>query len=340
MTQISHSGVSEYLECSQKYNLNRNLKIRPTTTQSSLVWGGAIDEGLNELLKSKLTIDPEVFPTPYKAFMNKWTSGTINDVPIDYKFSPLIEYSKKDLDLELFTDSDWEQVQEAYPNEKPREFAEFLQAEREKLHWSGYATMPDDQKVAYNLLCWLSLARKAQYIFEAYRLEVLPKIKKVYCIQEPISLENSVGDKVTGFIDFIVKWEDGTIRVMDNKTTSKFIYYGETSVRESGQLNLYAFAKDLKHAGYIAILKDIKADKRKKGSSPTVKIKIVLDEIHPEFQLKTIEKFNLANDKIKNKEFQKLDDPNKCFFFGKKCPYYSYCHEGGSMIGLTKKEPK
>lgn len=334
--KISHSAVSEYIECSEKYRLNRIEKIRSVTTASTLVWGGAIDEGLNELLKTKMD-PPELLATPFKAYMTKWEKAEINGVIQDLKFCNLVEYSKKDLDLALFTASDYEQVKDAYPDQDPQLFALHIENKRLSHPWWTYANMEPEDKRAYNFLCWLSLARKAQYIFDAYQNEVLPLIKRVTAIQREVSLTNDEGDSVTGFIDFICEMQDGSVRIMDNKTTSDFKYYKEDSVRTSGQLALYGFCEDIPKAGFVAILKEIKADGRKKGSKPTVKIKIRLDDIDPQFQQDTLHKFNITNRSIKAQVFQKLADPSLCVFYGKKCPYAKFCWEN-SMEGLVKKE--
>ena len=335
--KLSHSAVEKYNQCSELYRLHYIEKYRETTVNSNLVFGGALDEGLNDLLKTKLAEKPEIFPTPLKCFMEKWQEVDINGVVHQLKFCTLIEYSKKDLDLNLFTDSDYDLIKDEYPDEDPREFAAEIAALREKLPWWSYAKMEENSKIAYNFLCWISLARKAQLVFEAYADEILPKIKKVTLIQEEILLENDEGDSVTGFIDFIAEWEDGHTYIMDNKTTSDFKYYKSDSVKLSNQLSLYCFAKDIKKAGYVAILKDIKADGRKKGSLPKVKIKVVLDDISESHQNDTLHKFNITTNKIKAKEFKKLADESLCMAYGKKCPMAGLCWRN-SMEGLIKKE--
>lgn len=334
--KISHSAVSEYLECSQKYYLNRIEKLRSIKVNSSLIWGGAIDEGLNELLKTKMD-PPELFPTPYKAYMTKWEKSEINGIVHDLKFCELIEYSKKDLDLNLFTQSEYDQIREVYSDcGDPALFAIHIENLRAAHPWWSYSKMEPDDKKAYNFLCWLSLARKAQYIFEAYKNEVLPLIKRVIAIQKEIALVNDDQDTVTGFIDLQTEMMDGSIRILDNKTTSDFKYYKEDSVRISGQLSLYCFSENVGKAGYIAILKDIKADGRKKGSLPTVKIKIRLDDIDPTFQEQTLQKFNITNKNIKLGVFEKLKDESLCVAYGRKCPYSDFCWRN-SIAGLIKK---
>lgn len=335
--KLSHSAVEKYNQCSELYRLHYIAKIREEKTNSNLTFGAALDEGLNDLLRTKLAVKPEVFPTPLKAFMEKWQTVDINGIKYDARFCTLIEYSKKDLDLNLFTESDYALIKDEYPEESPAEFAAEIEAQRAIQPWWSYAKMDDNAKIAYNFLCWISLARKAQLIFEAYVNEILPQIRQVTLIQEEISLENDEGDSVTGFIDFIAEWEDGNVYIMDNKTTSDFKYYKADSVKLSNQLSLYGFAKDIKKAGYVAILKEIKADGRKKGSLPKVKIKVVLDDISEEHQNKTLAKFNITNKKIKAKEFKKLEDESLCMAYGKKCPMAGLCWRN-SMEGLIKKE--
>lgn len=64
-TRISHSAWSKYLLCPRMYDLHYNKKLRPTGTSSSLLFGLAIDEGLNAiLLKDK---------DPVKVFRDKFT---------------------------------------------------------------------------------------------------------------------------------------------------------------------------------------------------------------------------------------------------------------------------
>lgn len=334
--QISHSAVEKFNQCSESYRLHYIEKIRAINANSSFLWGSAIDEGLNELLKTKME-PPELLARPMAAFLSKWNQAEINGQIQSLKFCPLIEYSKKDLDLNLFTEKEYDLIKAEYPDEDPKFFPLYIESERLRYPWWSYAAMEENTKIAYNCLCWLSLAKKAEYIFEAYQREVLPHIKRVIAIQEEVALENDHGDTVKGFIDFIAEWDDGSVYILDNKTTSDFKYYKEGCVKESNQLSMYTFAKNLPKAGYIAILKDIKADGRKKGSLPTVKIKIRLDDIDLAHQTATLNKFNVTNLKIKNKEFKKLPEESLCMFYGKKCPYAGLCWKG-SMEGLVKKE--
>lgn len=341
--QISHSSVDTYLTCSEKYRLHYLEKLRPKTSNSNLQWGGAIDEGINELLRTKLETSPEILPTPFKSFMETWNTFEINGVKHDAKFCTLMEYSTKDLDPLLFNEFDYEEIAKYYPTVKPEQFVGEIVELRARFPWWTYDEMEESSKKAYNFLCWLSLARKADMIFQAYKDEVLPRIKRVIAIQEKVELVNDDGDTVIGYIDFIAEMDDGKVYILDNKTTSNFTHYspdketGLSKVKTNPQLSVYSFVKDLTHAGYVVILKEIKADGRKKGSLPKVKIKIILDEIDPDLQNKTLNLFHLTNQQIKSKVFIKKDDPKQCMSYGRKCPYFNLCWEG-SEEGLVKKE--
>lgn len=338
--QISHSAVETYSECSEKYRLHYIEKFRNEKTNSNLAWGGAIDAGINELLKTKMD-PPEILPTPYKTYMENWNKFTINGVEHDAKFCTLMEYNKIDLDPLLFTEYDYDEIRKYYPGKEPEQFIGEIVSLRDRFPWWSYEDMEESSKKAYNFLCWLCLARKAEMIFEAYQTDVLPRIRRVLSIQEKVELENDNGDTVVGYIDFIAEMDDGKIYILDNKTTSDFKYYntgkdGISKIQTSPQLSVYSFVKDLDQAGYIVILKDIKADGRKKGSLPKVKIKIYLDSINREFQNATLNKFHLINSQIKGKIFNKKEDPKLCMSYGRKCPYWNYCWENTDK-GLIKK---
>ena len=129
---------------------------------------------------------------------------------------------------------------------------------------------PESDKIA-----WWSMFFTGKLLIEAYHKEVLPKIKKVFAVQEPITIKNPDGDEINGFLDLDVEWIDGKKYILDNKT-SKDLYdpnsnkkdqpYGPNSAKESQQLPLYYFAKGYKHdgIGYIVLRKIINKNKIKK----------------------------------------------------------------------------
>lgn len=149
-------------------------------------------------------------------------------------------------------------------------------------HWYGYYNDPnivyfksdlDQELLDFKGSCaifdkdpnWDSLRVKGQMFIEAYYKEVLPKIKRVIVVQEPITIKNDSGDEIIGFLDLIVEWEDGKVYLMDNKSSKG--KYEENSAKEGQQLPLYHYAiKDqykLAGIGYIVLIKKINKNKVK-----------------------------------------------------------------------------
>lgn len=220
---------------------------------------------------------------------------------------------------------------------------------------------------------WISLQHKANLFLQAYYKDVLPKIKKVLVVQEPVSIKNSEGDEITGFLDLIAEWEDGKTYLLDNKTTSA--KYTENSAKESPQLALYHYImKDeykLDGVGYIVMNKKINknivkrckecfeigygsfrtcnatyskdgslsAAKRCNGEfsvtmNPSVDVQIILSKLNEGLEEKTIEEFDKINTLISNGIFDKKHNPNGKYG---PCTYSTY-YEGNP--NFTKKEVK
>jgi hypothetical protein len=73
--------------------------------------------------------------------------------------------------------------------------------------------------------------------------------------------------------------------------------------------------------------------------SPEAVVQYIHDEIPQDFIEQTIDKFNISVAGIKAGKFEPCW--NACdSYFGRKCPYFNYCHNNGSMEGLVQKEKK
>lgn len=326
--KLSHSAVQKFLTCGQLYKLHYLDKLRGTDQSSSLLWGTAMDAALSEILKTKLVGNKDPIKDPYTCFIDNWNIAEINGVKRDLKFLTELKYSKKDLDPDLFTDVEFELIKEEFGDAgggTGEEIADDLIQNN----------IPEG--IAY--LNRLSMAAKARYILKAFQDEVMPQIKRVLSIQKNVELENPDGDTVIGFIDFIAEFTDGHIYLCDNKTCSSFSYYKADSVRLSEQLAVYGFSEDIPKAAYIAMLKNVSRDKRKKDSVITAKIRIVKDDIDPVFQNKILLKYDIVTNKIKAGTFERnLDSCSNQF--GRPCVYWKFCHENGNMEGLIQKEKR
>jgi hypothetical protein len=96
--QISFSANQKYQMSPRSYYLHYYLRLRPAITGSALVFGGAIDQGLNALLEKK--------ENPEEHFIKAWSSQEINGELLDLSKTDKIKYSKSDFDFTILTDED------------------------------------------------------------------------------------------------------------------------------------------------------------------------------------------------------------------------------------------
>lgn len=116
---------------------------------------------------------------------------------------------------------------------------------------------------------WEMLQIKGCAIINTYYEDILPKIKEVIAIQEPVSIKNKEGDEIQGILDLIIKTHDDKIYLMDNKTAQrkymnqslKSCSYHKTSAKESDQLALYYYIVKNKYkldgVGFNVLCKDL-----------------------------------------------------------------------------------
>jgi hypothetical protein len=181
----------------------------------------------------------------------------------------------------------------------------------------------EELKLPLAMQNFLSLKVKGQILLEAYFREVMPRIKKVLDIQGEMNLTgydedgNPTEDSITGKLDLIAMIEDNDGNVvhalLDNKTTSQ--PYPKNSVQKKDQLALYACAyPDIKTFGYLTMNKK------------NFKTQVLLDSISEEKKESVLTKFITALENIKNNIFER--NKKSCYAFGRRCEYYSHCHQG------------
>ena len=294
---LSYSASQKYQMSPMSYYLHYLLKLRPEKVGSALVFGNAVDVAVNTMLKNKMKGEKK---DPKKMFDYAWKEEKINGKKVNLRTTDLVKYSKSDYDESILTEED------------------------EKLIESG---------VNKN---WVSLRRKGMMILDAYEEQIMPRIKEVIAVQKYVSLKNDHGDSFVGWIDFICRWEDDKIYIVDNKTTS--IKYKEDSVSNSPQLATYfeGTVEEVNPDGamYIAIPKKFR--KRKK---PLIPIDVITGNIGEELINKTFEEYDNTLHGIKMGHFPCTGCRENVF----GCPYKNYCESGGEdLSGLVyvKKEAK
>ena len=366
MNKISHSAVSKFQTCGHAYKLHYKDKIRPSVTSGALLFGSSLDNALNVLLRGETGAET--------MFERSFRFGKINEVNTYVPTSENIVYSNSDMDFDLLNEDDYKELTKYVDKASPEGFTNHLEAYqliRDRKKKLGWTQLNSIDKRYYNLLNWLSLRRKGLLMIKAYREKVMPRIEKVYSIQEYVTLENSAGDKVTGYVDLVADVKDIGMCILDNKTSA--MEYEEDSVLTSPQLSLYVHILEEKYktrrAGYIVLNKSIIKNRKKicskcgnDGSggrhktcnatvegkrcngdwnetiSPDVFVQFITDEIPPKTEEIVLQNFDTINESIKQEVFPR--NLNSCLnTFGSKCPYYDLCYLG-KMTGLVDMNKK
>lgn len=266
--KLSHSSVSTYQTCAHKYYLHYVEKLRDTHTHAALLFGSAIDTTLNRVLED-LQRGPNEYDFTFHTYKNvftvNWRQGFINKKKVDLYNNETLVYAKTDFDAELLTPEDINTLSSFLHNNAigcvPDKVLAFYAEMQEKKENEGFDNLPLVIKQFMNYANWLCMFHKGMLMLEAYQTEIMPKIKKVLCVQKEISLESDdeSGDKITGFVDAVLEWEDGSVVIFDHKTSAR--EYEQDSVLKSPQLTLYMAALRDEYkatkAGYIVFRKMI-----------------------------------------------------------------------------------
>lgn len=348
---LSHSGRGKYGHCPRMYKLYYIDKIRETGTTSSLLFGSAIDKACEDYMLNRNREQARIL------FRETWNEQEINGVLTELNTCTEIQYHTNDFDHELLVESDNQSIIKGTVYES---VSDLVKAGEDK------------ERIAY--ANWISLYRKGQLMLKAFMNWVDENVEEVLGAQVPIELEDDEGNKVPGLADFVIKiyGYDKPILV-DLKTAAR--PYMRGAVKESEQLALYYFylkeAKypDMERAAFLVLPKQIKKNrvktckscgavtesrhakcaeviegKRCNGEftidiSPECVVQYIHDEIDPEFIQGTINKFNIDVEQIKAGNFEpNLEGCDK--YYGRRCPYWRYCHEDGCMEGLINKQKK
>ncbi len=333
MNKLSNSAVDKYIECSLCYKIHYIDRVRPVRGKSALLFGGALDEALNHLLLNYKEHGKDSLVHARAVFAEKWLKVDPNNT----------DFFKSDLDQEIV---DW--------NNTKQEFGLGIWDHENKRQNSS----------------WYSLFIKGNLFVTQYYRDILPKIKNVVAIQEPVSLKNSDGDEITGILDLIVEWRDGKVYLMDNKSSS--VKYAIDSAKTGQQLPLYFYiAKDkykLDGVGYIVLSKKINKNRVKECSvcgkvsdtshktcamvngdgnrcggsfnvsiNPSVDFDIILNNVEETDEQRVIETFDMVNQKIINKDFA-LEHPTTKNKYFQWCPYHDYYEGNPNFIKLPQRE--
>jgi hypothetical protein len=360
--KLSHTKLNTYSDCGEKYRLYYEEKIRSKYINSYMIFGSAVDKALNELLVTK---DVGSAKITLGAALSK---VQINGESVDASTSNLVFYSKTDFDEELLKEEDYSYFKLLFKADLVDTYNKICQKKSNK------ESLTDLEIAQFNLASWMSLDRKGEIMIDSYAEKVLPRIKEVIAVQEPISLKNEEGDELVGFLDLVVRLDDDKIYLLDHKT-SAFDYEAD-SAGKSPQLLIYHHECKEKYGidgvGYIVLQKKINKNRKKictscefdgsngrhkscpalwAGSNftercggawktsihPSCDIEIILNNVTAEAEDIVINTFDQTNEDIKAKKFAHNWDA--CFKYGRPCEYRKLCHEN-SMEGLVNLKEK
>ena len=258
MSKLSHSSLQRYQTCPTSYKLHYIDRIVNKYKSGALYFGSAIDEALNCLLSA------EQRHLAKQKFNEKWEKQLDNSKTlIDISKDENVVYSNSDFDKDLLTQEDLNEIEKFIEitmptDEHPLDLYAGLKDKKTIRNLTSKETQ------FFNYMNWLCLKRKGHLMLDYYEKSIIPNIKEVICIQKNIEYTTETGETLTAYIDVIVKWKDGSIVIIDNKTSS--IDYELDSVKKSQQLALYLtlankeLGLNITKAGFIVLKKGIKKD--------------------------------------------------------------------------------
>lgn len=361
----SYSQNNTYTNCPTHWDWSYNKKLKGPDTSSSLYFGSAVDESVMAMLKNE---------TGYlDVFYSRWKSakayGNGPDIPIFD--NPNITYSAADLDCELFSQSDYDDIG-AWAKQLKVSKTGIVTAEDiiqiGKNIRNPHKKVSDSAKKFFNRACWLSLNIKGEIMVESFKKDFFPLIKKVHAVQIPGKIVTAAGDTMFGYLDFVAEIEGYADPIIfDLKTASK--PYGQKQIDTTEQLTLYyAMAGEqykTNYVGYVVLSKAINKNETgtcktcganktsshrtcnaavngvrckgdwdiKKELDPKVQVLIESKSVDQKTQL--ISDYSNVMQAMKSGViFKNLDKCNN--WYGQQCPYFNACHKNDTTGLITK----
>lgn len=341
MVRISHSSKEKYLECSEKWRLHYQEKLRSPIMGSPLWGGGAFDDAASAMLlrlKKNPTDEEKVLAAkdPKQVLIDSMTYADYNGEKVFIPTHKFVKYSKADFDVSLISVKNFEDINtmdicndyEDFNYDTAQEFVEFCRNEIK----TKYRLDANDQKV-FNLINWYSFRNKLLYLLERYEEDVIPKIQEVLSVQRKVELKSGEHTLI-GYIDFEAIWKDEPDKVYtcDNKLSSKS--YSQKNIDEAEQLATYCEFTGNDNGCYVNTEKVL----RKKD--PKHRIQIIRGDITEELYEKTFDNFSEVVHNIEEGIFEKNMEGG-CFSYGQRCIYYNTCRgepEKDFLVDLKEKK--
>lgn len=315
--RVSYSSIDTYLTCSEKYRLERIIKIVPEMINTAFVMGSSVDKASDVIFRPFMK---DAKPYDRNEMLNVFKDSLTT---IDYLGEMIhaptclkVKYSKADVQSELLEKEDLKVIQEFIDKSD----LEITNIQQFIDYYKDTKIKVDDETSIYNFIAWHCLYRKGIMMLDTLRLWAEENIQEVVSIQRKIEIRNDNDDLLIGYIDLEARLKrDGILRTIDLKTASKpKTQYPEDKISKSMQLAIYSEVTQ-KAVGYVVIGKEIKK------KAPRVIIHELMGEITEEQLDDTFEKIDLAMEGIRAEKFEK--NLSACFSYG-KCQFYDLCYNG------------
>lgn len=271
--KLSHSSLSKFQTCPKAYYYRYIRKLYSKYKSAALFFGSALDEAVNDLLDPNKEVSRD---EAVEIFYKNWEIGKDSSgEEIELKHNETITYSASDFDSDLLQKDDYRKLFKFLEENNMVDdiFGELDRIKKLKSE-KGWDNLESIDRQFYNYANWLSMRNKGVLLLDGYIEQILPHIDEVIEVQKYVTLENDSGDIIRGYIDLIAKWEDGSICVLDNKTSG--IEYAVDSVIKSPQLSTYMMILNdkaldpddewehkVEKAGYLVLRKNLIKDIKK-----------------------------------------------------------------------------
>jgi hypothetical protein len=326
---FSHSAGQKYDTCARMYDIHYNEKLRPEVTPAHLIFGQAVDAGLNAMLLGtgspldacdaelkRLVVEPVRFKRA------NYDGELIDDVTKAELLKAMQSFGYKGDDVDG-------QVAFMFTLDK----------------------LSAKQQQAVALACVTSFRALAALMFKAYERDVMPYISKVYAVQREEIIEHK-GRKIVVKIDVDCELKGYGRTVLDNKTASRS--YEPDAAETDLQLALYSALPEFTHKAFAVLPKRVKKNREKTCSvcghvsrgqarkcdagtprcggewnvtiAPSLYAQLLVAPVCKDTSLAVMDDMRESIIKIEAGLFpQNLDAcANQ---YGEPCPYFNYCHK-------------
>lgn len=358
---VSYSAASRFKQCPTKYYLSKRYQDKRIS--SALPFGKAIEMGVSVLLEGG-SIDASS-----NVFYQHWDTEHLKDNEYRQIFDNLdLQFYASDFDKNLFSTEDEKALDDwAFEllDEKQRNWLEVFELVNDCIR--SDKEVSDAQLAFYNRVIWLCCKIRGSVMLEAFNAQILPQVdlsrKEHYSAQREVSMTNTEGDRIVGYVDYVIYLKEHGWTILDLKTAGQ--PYSMHKLDTSEQLRTYVAAIGDEigshKAGYVVLLKKIKLDKtcsrcgsEKQGMSkkcrsescdgeysrtvPRGETQLLIKDFRNEELDDVLDDYMNIATAIKNEV--KYKNPESCFSFGRRCEYYDHCWGGKDLKDIKDLEEK